>query len=316
LKRVPAALGISAVLAVGAGVVAGASPKHCACDRCTVDGVCTPNVYHYGYYQTQWRTWPKTSVTNASDRRGGVKLPTQVEPPATQEDTDIAPKPGENGETESPGMPPVKRAIGDDAENGTPKPTGGEQPVPRTDKPDPFRDDPEQNATDEREMSVLIPPANIEHEQIAADDGRETAQLEHAVRSMLSEVPPAEELPDALPGHAATEEVPADVDLPPAPLANREVPHAGASAKVAVLETAIDESKQDSRDDRPLRLVDAEGKTPTQVKPAAAVAPVAPAEGGNPLRSGWGARSAATRKATDRPPVVTKFSEAANPLRR
>jgi hypothetical protein len=157
LRRWPAIAGASAALIAGATGVIGAPPKNCNnCVDCryTVDGVCIPNAVTYGYYQTQWRTWPRPIVASTTSApRTETKLPTQIEPPPAQEDLDNAPRPpaGDMGET-----PPVKPATGD------------EQIPPKVDKPDPFQDDPVQNGdaldgnaldSDVREeTSILVPP--------------------------------------------------------------------------------------------------------------------------------------------------------------
>ena len=164
LRRWPTALAASAALAVGAASVVGAPPRDCLDCRYSADGVCRPNAETYGYYQTQWRTWPKPLVVQAAGgQREPIKLPTQVEPPPTQEDLDNAPRPpllpDDMGD-----VPPVKPATGNDSPKDHPRPAGGEQlPMPpQTDKPDPFRDDPVQDNDRRndrrRETSILIPP--------------------------------------------------------------------------------------------------------------------------------------------------------------
>jgi hypothetical protein len=130
VKRWPLVAGVSAALLTGVGIVAAASPRHaanckCADGRCA-DGVCTPNVYSYGYYQTHWRSWPKAAAAEENESEGG-KLPTQVEPPATQEDLDAPPR-------------PTKKVDGSEGVH----PTGGEHPFGPADKPNPFKDDEDQ----------------------------------------------------------------------------------------------------------------------------------------------------------------------------
>ncbi len=160
LRRWPAALAASAALAAGAATVAGAPPRACLDCRYTVDGVCRPNATTYGHYQTQWRTWPKPlAVSAASLQRDPIELPTQVEPPPAQEDLDNAPRPPLLPE-DMGDVPPVKPATGNESPTDHPRPAGGEQlPMPpRTDKPDPFQDDPIQDDDRRRETSILIPP--------------------------------------------------------------------------------------------------------------------------------------------------------------
>jgi hypothetical protein len=161
VKRWQLAMGVSAALLTGVGIVAAASPRHAASCKCAdgrcADGVCTPNIYSYGYYQTHWRSWPKPQGADESEETG-PKLPTQVEPPAAQEDLDAPPRPSKK--TEGEGV----------------HPTGGEHPFgPPTDKPNPFKDDedqtpdagtsrPERPAAAQLERDArtasLAPPAN------------------------------------------------------------------------------------------------------------------------------------------------------------
>lgn len=274
LRHWPAALAASAALAAGAASVVGAPPHACLDCRNCADGVCRPNADTYGYYQTQWRTWPKPFVVSAaSSQHEPIKLPAQVEPLPTQEDLDNAPRPpllpGDMGD-----VPPVKPATGNDSPLDHPRPAGGEQlPMPpQTDKPDPFRDDPAQDDALRRESSILIPPLDGPIGTYGLLD--EAPAVPTAVRSSYDEGPRA------------------------------------ASGVVAASDSAALRLIGDSSS-RPLAAQPKE--TANNASPPATAS--SPADGGNPLRSGWGVRGASPLR---EPNVVTKFGgpAAANPLRR
>lgn len=234
-RRVPAMLAASAALAAATGGVIGAPPRDCVDCRCTVDGVCIPNATTYGYYQTSWRTWPKPLSVSTRAPRTETKLPTQVEPPPAQEDLDNAPRPpASSGET-----PPVKPATGD------------EQLPPKTDKPDPFQDDPVQSgeplgdAGSGHESSILVPDFDEPVESYSLID--EAPAVEQAVQSRYDEEPRTRAVVAPTSSEAALRLV--DASEPPL-----------------------------------------HGE-PSPVKPKAkSPAPTAAAEGTNPLRSGWGVR--------------------------
>jgi hypothetical protein len=179
IRRWPAVVGTSAALVATATGVIGAPPRHgadCIDCRYTVDGVCIPNAVTYGYYQTQWRTWPKPIAASTSAPRTETKLPTQVEPPPAQEDLDNAPRPPAGK------APPVKPATGD------------EQIPPQIDKPDPFQDDPIQNdpiqngdaplgASDVREETSILVPQLSEPVESYGFYEEEIPELPRAVQS-------------------------------------------------------------------------------------------------------------------------------------
>lgn len=238
LRRLPAVLAASTALAAATGGVIGAPPHNCVDCRFAPDGVCIPNATTYGYYQTQWRTWPKPLAVSTRVPSTETKLPTQVEPPPAQEDLDNAPRPpassGDMGET-----PPVKPATGD------------EQLPPKTDKPDPFQDDPVQNGNpadagnSRRETSILIPPISDPAEAYGLID--EMPAVEHAIPSRYDEAP------DALPAVARVSN----------------------ETALRLIETS-----------QPTPRAEAAPARPKPSPPAATVAP----DGANPLRRGWGAR--------------------------
>jgi len=266
LRRWPAVVGASAALAAGASGVIGAPPRNCAdCADCrfTVDGVCIPNAVTYGYYQTQWRTWPKPiAATATSAPRTETKLPTQVEPPPAQEDLDNAPRPP----AASADVPPVKPATGD------------ERIPPKTDKPDPFQDDPIQNGdalegSDIREeTSILVPP-----------------------------------LSEPMESYGYYEE-----DIPELPRAVQSNYDAERNAR----EIVVPASKETSAStDASLRLVGAAPEPAVARPKAKSPTTDATAEGANPLRGGWNTRGESSLRD---PKIVTQFGSAttANPLRK
>jgi hypothetical protein len=244
------------------------------------DGVCRPKADTYGYYQTQWRTWPKPIVeSTVGGPRDEIKLPTQIEPPATQEDLDNPPRPplepGDMGD-----VPPVKPATGDESPMDHPRPAGGEHlpTPPRTDKPDPFRDDPiPNNSGRPRETSILIPPLADPKASYGLLD--EAPAVPTAIRSSYDERPRPASGAAAASGAAVL----------------RLVDVSAASQAVAA------------------RQAVATSESPPQTKAIAAAGESA--DGGNPLRSGWGTRGESPLR---EPSVVTKFggSAASNPLRR
>lgn len=190
-RRITAAMTATAALAAGAVTVAGAPPQACNNCRVCVDGVCRPKADTYGYYQTQWRTWPKPIVVSpTSTPREEIRLPTHVTPPPTQEDLDNPPRPPMRDE-DMGDAPPVKPAAGNETPGDRPRPAGGEPlPPPMTDKPDPFRDDPiERNAPGE-ETSILIPPLDGPVQTYGLVD--DAPAVPQAVRSSYVEEPQAD----------------------------------------------------------------------------------------------------------------------------
>jgi hypothetical protein len=61
---------------------------------CGPDGSCPPNAYHFGFYQTQWRTWPTPPRAEEQQRKPeAVTLPKVQPPGVTEEDLDVPPQP-------------------------------------------------------------------------------------------------------------------------------------------------------------------------------------------------------------------------------
>lgn len=191
LRRITTAITATAALAAGAVTVAGAPPQACVDCRVCVDGVCRPKADTYGYYQTQWRTWPKPMVVSATSApREEIKLPTHVAPPPTQEDLDNPPRPPMRDE-DMGDVPPVKPATGNETPDDRPRPAGGEPlPPPTTDKPDPFRDDPIQRSAPGEETSILIPP--LDEPALTYGLVDEAPAVPEAVRSSYVEEPQAD----------------------------------------------------------------------------------------------------------------------------
>jgi hypothetical protein len=298
VARWTAALSTSAAMAATATGVVGAPPHACSTCRVCVDGDCRPNAETYGYYQTQWRVWPKRIAASTVSDPVKVKLPTQVEPPPAQEDLDNPPRPPASP-SDMGDVPPIKPTTGDESPD-----------QPKTDKPDPFQDDPGQDnskvdpaageeASEDanKEMSILVPPADL------IPPTNETADSYDAI--------------DAAP--AAAEAIQSSYDEQGSGIGKQgaAVRSQSSAKEVRSLYEELKNAKKtvvpvsDESDDSELRLVsDAvapKATTPT-VKATAS-------ESGNPLRSGWGARGESSLR---EPKVVTKFggAGATNPLRK
>lgn len=300
VARWTAALTATAAMAATATGVVGAPPHHGVACRVCVDGDCRPNAETYGYYQTQWRVWPKRIVASTVSDPVKVKLPTQVEPPPAQEDLDNPPRPPASP-SDMGDVPPIKPTTGDESPD-----------QPKTDKPDPFQDDPgqdnskvdpaageEANEKVSEEMSILVPPADL------VPPTNETAGGYDAI--------------DAAPEVA--EEIQSSYDEQGSGIGNQSSGVRGQESgkEVRSLYEELKNAKKtvvpvsDESDEGELRLVGDAIAAPKAAKPAAKTTTAS--ESSNPLRSGWGARGESSLR---EPKVVTKFSGAGatNPLRK
>lgn len=295
VARWTALLSTTAAMAATATGVVGAPPHHGVACRVCVDGDCRPNAETYGYYQTQWRVWPKRTVATTVSDPVKVKLPTQVEPPPAQEDLDNPPRPPVNP-NDMGDVPPIKPTTGDESPD-----------QPKSDKPDPFQDDPGQDSSKvdpaageeaseaiSKEMSILVPPADL------VPPTNETADSYDAIDA-------APEVAEAV--QSSYDDKKAEVGGQGS--GNKEVRSLYEELKNAK-KTVVPVSDETDHDEGELRLVGDAIAAPKAAKPAAKAAA---SESGNPLRSGWGARGESSLR---EPKVVTKFSGAGatNPLRK
>jgi hypothetical protein len=176
LKKYRVPLSLAALCAwTAADLQAGGSHHRCVCGP---DGSCPPNAYHFGYYQTQWRTWPTPTRPEDQRRPEAVTLPKVQTPGVTEEDLDVPPQPKgtPKGEPSPKTDDPLKAPPKTDVETKLPPSTGIEDILrPPTDlkptetlpkskppttpdaakpdpaKPDPFRDEPK-----DKEMGDLL----------------------------------------------------------------------------------------------------------------------------------------------------------------
>ena len=102
--------------------------------HCGPDGSCPPNAYHFGFYQTQWRTWPTPPRAEDQRRPEAVKLPIVQPPGVAEEDLDVPPQPkaAPKGETLPPtGDDPLKTLPKTDIESKQPPPVPGIEDILR-----------------------------------------------------------------------------------------------------------------------------------------------------------------------------------------
>ncbi|MEX0937908.1 MAG: hypothetical protein WDZ59_08595 [Pirellulales bacterium] len=165
---IAALVGVGSLIGGKAMLAAGVSlHQHGPCPT-SVDGVCIPNRAQWGYYQTQWRTWPGVAPQPAAVD-APPELPPGVSPfeaPSPEEEAIVVPPPptSDAPAVELPGQAPADLPPGEGALPGQAFPPGElpegmpQDQLPRAELPDPFQDDAVPGEQDQQDPVPDLPP--------------------------------------------------------------------------------------------------------------------------------------------------------------
>jgi hypothetical protein len=294
-----------------------AAPPHHRC-VCGPDGSCPPNAFHFGFYQTQWRTWPKPPRPEDQRKPEAVPLPKVQVPGVTEEDVDVPTRPKAAPKTDTLPLP------GDETI----------KPEPKSDLPQ-LKEPP---APDDTIRDLLEPP-------VKQKESTKTDTLPKATPPTKPGDPFKDDLPDLLDKIEGTKKSPTKVETPPAPPKKlpdlqlplddgkkldaplNDLPKAGKAKRPALDLTHLDLSPRGGIRTASATMALQPAPSPRPVthaasksaSPAQQIAVKAPATD-NPLRTGWSTRRGPSpvRRASDESAPADderSWSSRKNPLR-